>query len=306
MGTLKNLSSNEMHPIRGRLVIGRSSVCELQVQDSTVSGEHARVRWNGAQWEIRDLGSRNGTYVQGVRRGSGEVVVLQEGMQVGLGRQEPHFVWVEGSAPGPMARRNSDGHLQRGSDGILGLPDGRSPSFTVFQNARGLWVLEASDEEPRTVHNGQEIEVMGQRWTLLLPEDVSGTATAVASARIDTIALHFSVSRDEEFVRLTLNHRGQQTVLDVREHLYVLLTLARARLADVGEPLAEQGWLDRERLLKMLAMDTNALNVAIYRARAQLNAAGVEGAAGVVEVRRGHRRLGVEPQRVTVGTLEDV
>ena len=68
-------------------------------------------------------------------------------------------------------------------------------------------------------------------------------------------------------------------------------------------PLAEQGWLERDQLLKMLGVDSNALNVAIYRARGQLGAGGIDGAAGVVEVRRGQRRIGIEPDRMEVVPL---
>jgi hypothetical protein len=53
----------------------------------------------------------------------------------------------------------------------------------------------------------------------------------------------------------------------------------------------------------MLRVDGNALNVAIFRARSQLGAAGVCGAVGIVEVRRGQRRIGVEPDRLEVGVL---
>jgi hypothetical protein len=90
-----------------------------------------------------------------------------------------------------------------------------------------------------------------------------------------------------------------------REHAYVLLTLARKRLADRGEPLAEQGWIDRDQLLRMLQLDANGLNVAIYRARGQLAAAGLLDSAGIVEVRRGQRRIGVDPSRLVVGPLEE-
>ena len=129
---------------------------------------------------------------------------------------------------------------------------------------------------------------------------IEGTAAVDTGPRLDTISLRFEVSRDEEHTTITTVHRGVETRLEEREHGYVLLTLARARLADREHPAAEQGWIDRERLLKMLAMDANALNVAIYRARGQLAAAGVDGAAGVVEVRRGQRRLGVDPSRLEV------
>ena len=73
--------------------------------------------------------------------------------------------------------------------------------------------------------------------------------------------------------------------------------------SDSDQSLSEQGWLDRDRLLKMLAVDANAMNVAIYRARGQLTAAGVDGAAAVVQVRRGQRRLGLEPDRIEIVAL---
>ena len=59
-------------------------------------------------------------------------------------------------------------------------------------------------------------------------------------------------------------------------------------------PRDEQGWRDRDLLLHMLAMDTNHLNVAIFRARRQFAEAGIAEAARLVETRRHQRRLGVD------------
>lgn len=97
-----------------------------------------------------------------------------------------------------------------------------------------------------------------------------------------------------------VHRRNLDHQLEEREHWYAILTLARARLAESDESLAEQGWVDRDRLLRMLGVDGNALNVAIYRARRQLSTAGVDGAAGIVEVRPRQRRFGVEPDRFRV------
>jgi phosphoserine phosphatase RsbU/P len=47
------------------IVIGRSSKCAIQIPDGTVSKEHAEVARHGERWTIRDLGSRNGTRVNG-------------------------------------------------------------------------------------------------------------------------------------------------------------------------------------------------------------------------------------------------
>ena len=48
-----------------RLVVGRDPGCELVIEDPRVSKRHAQVRWSGGGWTIEDLGSKNGTAVNG-------------------------------------------------------------------------------------------------------------------------------------------------------------------------------------------------------------------------------------------------
>ena len=45
------------------LVIGRSPKCEIQVDQESVSRNHCRIRFEGGEFLVRDLGSTNGTYV---------------------------------------------------------------------------------------------------------------------------------------------------------------------------------------------------------------------------------------------------
>jgi serine phosphatase RsbU (regulator of sigma subunit) len=53
--------------VRGcTLLIGRSSTCDLSLPDRSMSRRHARVYSDGEDWYIEDLGSRNGTLVDGV------------------------------------------------------------------------------------------------------------------------------------------------------------------------------------------------------------------------------------------------
>ncbi len=49
------------------LSVGRSSGCDLSLNDQRASRHHCDIQWNGAQWEVRDRGSTNGTYVNGVQ-----------------------------------------------------------------------------------------------------------------------------------------------------------------------------------------------------------------------------------------------
>src|SRR5882672_7459230 len=51
----------------GEYVIGRRSDCQIFVPDMRVSRQHARLWRDGEAWTLEDLGSNNGTYVNGVR-----------------------------------------------------------------------------------------------------------------------------------------------------------------------------------------------------------------------------------------------
>lgn len=48
------------------IVIGRSSGCDLTIPDRFLSRRHARLRRQGDDWLLEDLGSRNGTLIDGV------------------------------------------------------------------------------------------------------------------------------------------------------------------------------------------------------------------------------------------------
>ena len=51
----------------GRLLLGRSPGCQLVFADDTVSRRHAELRFADDRWMLRDLGSVNGTWVNGRR-----------------------------------------------------------------------------------------------------------------------------------------------------------------------------------------------------------------------------------------------
>lgn len=48
------------------LRVGRTRSAALQVKDPAVSESHAELEWKGGRWEIRDLGSTNGTRLNGI------------------------------------------------------------------------------------------------------------------------------------------------------------------------------------------------------------------------------------------------
>ncbi|GAA5007909.1 DUF1707 and FHA domain-containing protein [Kitasatospora paranensis] len=66
------------------LLIGRNHGSGLRLSDATVSRTHAELRHQDGGWVLHDLGSANGTYVNGSRVTG--AVRVRPGDQVGFGR----------------------------------------------------------------------------------------------------------------------------------------------------------------------------------------------------------------------------
>jgi pSer/pThr/pTyr-binding forkhead associated (FHA) protein len=66
----------------GKFVLGRSSKCDVPVKNDTVSRRHAELSVSESDINVRDLGSRNGTFVDDERIST---ATLQPGQRVGFG-----------------------------------------------------------------------------------------------------------------------------------------------------------------------------------------------------------------------------
>jgi len=47
------------------VTVGRNDDCTIQLTDPSISGRHCEIHFDGTRWWITDLGSRNGTRVNG-------------------------------------------------------------------------------------------------------------------------------------------------------------------------------------------------------------------------------------------------
>ncbi len=91
-------------------IVGRTSD-GLQLNDVTVSRSHARLLPDAGEWILEDLGSANGTYLNGVRLGRGQQ--LRQGDQIRVGASLLVFGGA-GSGPQPMGggiHLDDDGRL---------------------------------------------------------------------------------------------------------------------------------------------------------------------------------------------------
>ena len=61
-------SAGRRFPLTGQItILGRSSNCDVYIPDKRASRRHAEVRWNGEASTLRDLDSANGTFLNGRR-----------------------------------------------------------------------------------------------------------------------------------------------------------------------------------------------------------------------------------------------
>ncbi|HYL04640.1 MAG TPA: adenylate/guanylate cyclase domain-containing protein [Thermoanaerobaculia bacterium] len=90
-------------PAGRTLVVGRSPACDVPIRDLTVSRHHGEVEAAAAGLRVRDLGSTNGTFINGVRISEG---VAAPGTRVAFGKVT--FQVMEERATGALAESKGD------------------------------------------------------------------------------------------------------------------------------------------------------------------------------------------------------
>lgn len=70
--------------VGNQVVIGREEGLDISLQDPEASRRHARISWQAGQYIIEDMGSTNGTFVNGVQITSPQI--LNAGDSVGIGQ----------------------------------------------------------------------------------------------------------------------------------------------------------------------------------------------------------------------------
>lgn len=297
MAILEKFDGSAPTTLRAHHRIGRAPDCDLVLVGGEVSAEHATLRWVGDHWALRDLGSRNGTWVDGRRLNAGDSAPLTPGSTLAFGVRTDRWRLVDASPPPIQAVPTDGGEPVRMRGQFIALPDPDTPELTVYRTTTGAWVSDR-DGELRPVADGMTVTTPGRAWRLDLAVPVSGTADAAdVPAEVGRLTLEFTVSQDEEHIELMARAGPRRFDLGSRSHHQLLLILARTRLGDRADGSAptEEGWVYQDDLQRMLATSFNTLQVHIFRARRQLGDVGVLNAVDIVERRSdtGQIRLGV-------------
>lgn len=295
--------------------VGRGRIDGLSFDESheshrRVSQLHAALTWNPRidRWEVRDLGSANGTLVDGEALAPGSAAALDVATRLTFGG--PVFTVLDVSPPPARALCGPLGEARVASDGVLLLPDDSAPDVSLVECARG-WVQCAGEADPEAVppdaplvSSGDVIVAGGRRWTIRLP--LSTHQTNVAAGRLSDRVCVFELANAGDEIRLSLEGSGATIELPPRKHHELLWLLARARLADreAGLAVVDRGWRTPDELIGQLALKNRDpfayLNLLVYRARQQLAEAGVSEHRQIIERRRSDQRLriGVSSLRI--------
>lgn len=112
-------------------IIGSNTTCDIVVASTTVSGQHCRLSLDDSELTLTDLGSTNGTYVNG-NRVSGTVTITMTD-RVTVGQTEP-MPWPDSGLPEPVESVASNESADSGNDQISPrrlISIGRSPNNSV-------------------------------------------------------------------------------------------------------------------------------------------------------------------------------
>lgn len=279
--------------LRAEHLVGRSTRSDLCINADHISAQHAAIRWNGEKWEVRDLGSRNGTRVNGVPLAQSQAEVLQQGSKLSFGSETEMWELVDASPPAVMAVSLETEAVVLPDGDILAIPSSSSPEIVLFRGEQATWEREEVDGSFVTVRDQDRLVTRNGRWQFCCPHVVARTSSLADRPNLTSIGLELRVSLDEEHVEATVLMQDRRLSLGARAHHYLLLTLARHRLEDqgLGHPPSACGWIYVEDLLAALRISPEQLNLDVFRIRQQFGSLGFARPVEVIERRPRTRQL---------------
>jgi len=157
----------------GEYVIGRRSDCQIFVPDMRVSRQHARLIKAGEQWTLEDLGSNNGTYINGVRLQAASPIRTDDEITIANNR-----IKVEAAAPGEA----SSGSIESGR-----FPEGNVVTIVDITGQSLIRSRLDSESQSRPITTSGLFSISEQRAIRLIERKLDAlTQVLHATASSDT------------------------------------------------------------------------------------------------------------------------
>lgn len=245
--------------------LGRSSSSAIQLLDGTVSKEHAEIERDGARWTVRDLGSRNGTRVNG--RDARTPTEIKAGDMLEIGHLMLRVLPERTSSVSFVPARPVDSSLKMRVTDLLQSGPAAQPAtgrvVHVLAEAGQLLVMprplrETCEEILRLV----EKAVTADRFVMLLAEGPEHTLTQIA-ARARGASANEPMVLSQTIVRSVLEENTALVTSDATADPRLAMgqsVIMQAIRSAMAVPL----W-DNQKVLGILYADTRRPNVLYER-----------------------------------------
>lgn len=99
LGTLSPIGGGDPIPLlKPELLVGRRGSCDIRLDFDNISGKHCALRIINGIWHVRDLGSTNGTTVNGTKLNSEHAIMPED--EIGVA---DHLFTIDYTPSGPEA-----------------------------------------------------------------------------------------------------------------------------------------------------------------------------------------------------------
>jgi len=179
------------------LMIGRDEDCDIHLPDRQVSRNHARIFWAGDHYRIEDLGSKNGTHLNGQE--VSELMALNDGDEIQIALRFK-LAFVDAGATAPLNLAND----QRG--------------LRVDKGTRQAWVNGLLIDPPLSLHQYRLLEALWDSGGSVVTREqiIEAVWPEAASDGVSEQAIDALVRRLRE--RLNEIDPSHQYIVTVRGH----------------------------------------------------------------------------------------
>jgi len=167
--------STSSSPINVTWTVGSSPDCEVRVDQPFVSGKHCRLSLHGNQYMLEDLGSTNGTFVNGRRLEPHAPVPVSARDKLTLGHQHP-MPWPEAHPSSGLSSAPQSSSVQSSS-----VQSSSAQSSSLQSSAQVINIGRAPECEirldyPMISWQHARITRVGKQWIIEDTKSLNGTA----------------------------------------------------------------------------------------------------------------------------------
>ncbi len=200
-------------------IIGRQAGATLQLTHDSVSRRHAEISYDSGQYVLRDLGSSNGTYVNGERLAPGAVHLLKEQDRLRIGTVDLTFeirlVEQLAEAVPEVGAARASMQFERATS-LITLPPEERPTGLIAlpPEERATGLIRVPDGRPTTAFNLSAADllplpILNADGSLQLPGGASTLSADVVASLKDAAALVLAGQGSPQVFRLAAKQQVQ-------------------------------------------------------------------------------------------------